>query len=390
PRSPSRLLAGTASGGLWISEDGGSSWRANSDFLPNLSVSALVFDPADPSVVYLGTGEASAGLVGAGAFKSVDGGITWQHLPSTNPDTNADWRFVNRLAIHPTQPQVLLAAVTNTSFSTGAIYRSGDGGASWSRAAAYKALDIAFDPLNPANAVAGLDDGTLAYSRDGGASWSRTATLVPTPAGRGNTARAEIAFARSQPGVVYASIDNDKGEVWRSEDSGATWQRTGRPQHLGLQGDYDNALWVDPTDANHVIVGGLDLYQSRDGGVSFSQVSDWRNTPASPHADHHVLVSPPNFGQGNAVLYNGNDGGVYRAANVYALSGGTSGSGWSNLNNGLAVTQFYGAAGRTAAGGRVIGGTQDNGSLQLAPGGTWRPWRGGDGGYVAVDPRNDN
>ena len=384
PRTPGRILAGTASGGLWISADGGASWRANHDFLPNLSVTSVVFDPANPSVVYLGTGEASAGLVGVGAFKSIDGGTTWQYLPATNPDMNADWRFVNRLAIYPAQSQVLLAAVTNNSRASGAIYRSADAGASWARVSTAKALDVAFDPNTPSNAVAGLDDGTLLFSRDAGFTWTRTAKLVATPSGRGNTARAEIAFARSQPGVVYASIDNDKGEVWRSNDSGASWQQMSTPQHLNLQGDYDNAIWVDPTDANHVVVAGLDIYQSRDGGAAFSKVSDWRQTPSSPHADHHALVSPPTFGLAEPVLFNGNDGGIYRTANIHAVAT----AGWVNMNNGLAVTQFYSGAGRTSAGGRIIGGTQDNGSLQLS-GGEWRPFRGGDGGFVAVDPASD-
>jgi photosystem II stability/assembly factor-like uncharacterized protein len=388
PRDPARLLAGTASGGLWISPDGGRTWGANNDFMPNLSVTTLVFDPSNPAVVYAGTGEASAGLVGVGVFKSADGGNTWRHLDATNPDANADWRFVNRLAIDPGQPDVLLAGVTNASLAGGAIYRSVDRGASWARVAPLKALDVGFDPSNPANAVAGLDDGTIAYSRDAGATWARSAPLVPSPSGRQNTARAEIAFARTQPGLVYASVDNAKGEVWRSQDDGATWEFASNPAHLGVQGDYDNAIWVDPTDASHVVVAGLDVYESRDGGATFAQVSDWRRAPRSPHADHHALVSPPDFGPSNPALYDGNDGGVYKAANVYALAGGTQGTGWENMNQGLAVTQFYGGAGTTAAGGRIYGGTQDNGSLVLFAG-AWRMYRGGDGGVAAVDPVSD-
>jgi hypothetical protein len=388
PRNPARLLAGTASGGLWISPDGGATWSANTDFLPNLSITTIVFDASNPATVYAGTGEASAGLVGAGVFKSSDGGNTWQYLAATNPDLNADWRFVNRLAIDPAQPAVLLAGVTNASIASGGIYRSTDAGATWTRASTARALDVAFDPSNPSNALAGLDDGKLAYSRDAGATWLRTDPLVLSPSGRQSTARAEIAFARSQPGLAYASVDNNKGEVWRSTDSGASWQLLSNPQHLGDQGDYDNAIWVDPTDASHLLAAGLDIYESRDGGISFSKVSDWRNTPASPHADHHALVSPPNFGPANPALFNGNDGGVYRAANVYAISGGARGNGWQNMNNGLAVTQFYGGAGRTAAGGRIFGGTQDNGSLVLQNG-LWTTWRGGDGGFAAIDPASD-
>jgi photosystem II stability/assembly factor-like uncharacterized protein len=385
PRSPNRMLAGAASGGIWVSENAGDSWRANSDFLPNLSITTIVFDPVAPTNVYMGTGEASAGLVGVGVFKSTDGGDTWVFLAPTNVDANPDWRFVNRLAAHPTQSGVVLAALTNNDLLTGAIYRSADGGATWSKVSALRALDIAFDPNNPGNAVAGLDDGTIAFSRDGGTSWSRTAPLVESPSGRGSTARAEIAFARSQPGVAYASVDNAKGEVWRSNDAGGTWQKLSTPAHLNNQGDYDNAIWVDPTDVNHVIVAGLDIYQSRDGAMNFTKISDWRATGESPHADHHALVSPPDFATGRRRFFNGNDGGIYRTGNIDSVS---TGIGWSDANSGLAVTQFYSGAARSAAGGRVIGGTQDNGSLQLDAAG-WRPFRGGDGGYVAVDPVSD-
>lgn len=384
PRSSSRLLAGTASGGLWITEDAGATWRANQDFLPNLSITALAFDPRNPDVAYLGTGEATQGLVGIGLFKSTDGGRTWTFLAATNVDANPDWRFVNRVAVHPAQTQILLAGVTNDKRTGGAIYRSTDAGASWAMVSALKALDIAFDPNNPSRALAGLDDGTLAYSADAGLTWTRTAALIASPSGRSKTARAEIAFARSQPGVVYASIDEERGQVWRSDNSGITWRKLATPGHLGNQGEYDNAIWVDPTDANHVVTAGLDIYQSRDGGVTFTQVSDWRRYQQSPHADHHALVSPPNFGPANPVLYDGGDGGINMSPNIYAATL----TNWININNGLAVTQFYSGAGKTAAGGKIIGGAQDNYSLLLSNG-FWRRWQSGDGGVVAVDPVSD-
>jgi photosystem II stability/assembly factor-like uncharacterized protein len=388
PRNANRIFVGAASGGIWVSVNGGAGWAQVNDFLPNLSITSLVFDANNASVMYAGTGEASAGLVGIGIFKSVDDGLTWTWLAATNPDVDPDWRFVNRIAAHPAQSGVLLAGTSNgNNASLGAIFRSLDGGASWTRAAAINALDIAFEPSNPNNAVAGLDDGTIAYSRDAGATWLRSAPLATDLTGRGNTARAEIAFARSRPGLAYASLDNLKGQVWRSLDSGATWELLATPEHLNLQGNYDNAIWVDPVDSSHVITAGLDIYQSRDGGITFSKVSDWRRSPVSPHADHHAIVSVPNFSQANPMVYFGNDGGLYRAPNAYAVA--AEGAGWQNMNSGLGVTQFYSVAGRAAAGGRIVGGTQDNGSLATGGGGDWRAFRGGDGGFSAVDPRDD-
>lgn len=386
PRNSRRVFVGAATGGLWISEDAGDSWRAYSDFLPNLSISTMGVDPANPGVMYIGTGEASQGFVGVGVFKSTDNAVTFRHLETTNPDVNPDWRFVNRLAIHPSRPSILLAGVTGNEFVFGAIYRSADSGESWTKVSDMKALDLAFEPSNPDNVLAGLDDGSIAYSRDAGATWTRAPKLVPSPAGRNGTARAEVAFARSAPGVAYASVDNQRGEVWRSTDSGATWAHMSTPGHVRTQGDYNNAIWVSPIDPNHVIVGGVDLHQSFDGGATFALIARVNLEPAAPHADHHAIVSPPDYGAGNQAIFNGNDGGVYKTGNVRTVS--ATGQGWSHASNGLNVTQFYSGAGRSAAGGRIVGGTQDNGTLVLANG-QWRFWEGGDGGPVAVDPSSD-
>ncbi len=390
PRNASRIFIGAAGGGIWLSENAGVTWRPINDFLGSLTASTLLFDPLNPDIMYAGTGEGSAGLVGVGVFKSTDSGLTWQYLSSTSPDTNQDWRFVNRLAIHPTQPNILLAATTNgNNFRNGAIFRSTDSGQNWLRVATFKATDIAFDPNNTQNAVAGRDDGFIAYSRDAGESWCATTQLITAFTGRSSTARAEIAFSTSRADLVYASIDHAKGEVWKSLDAGETWALLSTPAHLNEQGDYDNAIWVDPTDESHVITGGLDLYQSHDSGVSFTKISEWRAAPFSPHGDHHAIVSAPGFGVSNSTVYFGNDGGIYAANNIFSVNANTSANGWSNLNNGLSVTQFYGGAGKAAAGGRIIGGTQDNGSLLFSQGSNWNLYRGGDGGYTAVDPLDD-
>lgn len=393
PRNSSRIFVGAASGGIWLSENAGTSWRPINDFLGSLSVSALVFDPANPNIMFAGTGEGSAGLVGVGLFKSTDSGLTWNYLSNTSPDLDQDWRFVNRISVHPTQTNIMLVGTTNgNNRSAGAVFRTTDGGNTWTKVANFKAPDIAFNPLNPSDAVAGREDGYISYSRDGGVTWTRSDVIVATPSGRGSTARIEIAWSRAQNGLIYASVDNAKGEVWKSQDGGTTWTKMATPGHLNDQGDYDNTIWTDPTDANHVVTGGLDLYQSRDGGTSFNKVSDWRFAPISVHADHHAIVSVPNFSANNPVVYFGNDGGLYRADNINFVNSGTNSAtnGWRALNNGLGVTQFYAGAGKRSAGGRIIGGTQDNGSLAYSAGTNWVTWAGGDGGYSAVDPIDDS
>ncbi|MEQ1516763.1 MAG: hypothetical protein ABL931_09770, partial [Usitatibacteraceae bacterium] len=413
PRNQNRILVGAATGGIWLSENAGQSYAPIADFIGNLAVGALSMDPSNPSVLYAGTGESYTGLAGIGMFKSTDGGVTWNFLSSTTTDTavNAlgnEWGSVNRIAISPANANLVLAAVTRgTNLTQGAIMRSTDGGNSWARIQLAvgtvvpinppNVLDLKIDPNNPSNMIAGTENGHVYYSRDAGSSWSQSPALITAARGRSSTARAELAYARSRPGLVYASLDNGastgaRGEVWKSEDGGANWTMLSSPNHLNEQGDYDNAIWVDPTNENHIVTGGLDLYQSTDGGLNFTRVSTWQqagNGAPQPHADHHTIVSVPDFSTANPLVYFGNDGGVYRANNIFNVSS-TGTSSWQNLNNGLAVTQFYGGAGKRAAGGKIIGGTQDNGTLIYNSGTNWDRFAGGDGGFVAVDPVNDS
>ena len=400
PRNANRLFIGAASGGIWLTEDAGQSFRPLQDFMGNLAIGTLVIDPVNPNVMYAGTGESFAGLPGIGVFKSTDSGATWTILQATTTDASVnpggnDWVYINRLAISQANPNILLAG-TLTS-----LFRSGDGGVSWSKVGNFEVLDVRFDPNDGSKALAGTGKGYQYYSRDAGQTWTQSAVLVPPESlkGRGapKTARAEIAYARSQPGLVFISLDNNadgatsRGEVWKSADGGETWNVLSAPNHLSGQGDYDNTIWVDPTNESNIVVGGLDLYQSADGGANFTRISTWQQAgpgAPQPHADHHQIVSVPNFSVSNPIVYFGNDGGLYRANNIFNVSSSTNAS-WQNLNNGLAVTQFYGGAGKRAAGGKIIGGTQDNGTLVYGGGTSWDRFAGGDGGFVVVDPLDD-
>ncbi|MDQ3817915.1 MAG: DUF4214 domain-containing protein, partial [Acidobacteriota bacterium] len=178
---------------------------------------------------------------------------------------------------------------------------------------------------------------------------------------------------------------------YRSSDGGQTYTlvNTGK-NYLGGQGWYDNIIWVDPTNSNTVIVGGIDLWRGTFDGtnLNLTKISQWQSAPSSAHADNHMIVESPQFnGTTNKTVYFGNDGGIYRTTDVYnvALT-----SLWTSLNNGLGITQFYGGAGNPTSG-RIIGGTQDNGTLRYT--GSTSPWNtpfGGDGGYCAADPTDTN
>jgi hypothetical protein len=398
PTMAGTMWAGTAGGGIWETTNAGASWAPVNDFMGSLAVRSLAIDPTNPHNIYAGTGEGTRNadaLRGAGLFKSTDGGVTWSPLAATIPSAaNPNWYYVNKIVVHPTNGLILLAATSDMN-SNGFIYRSADGGTSWTRVYSGSAvgtsntiLSLSFDPNNGNNAVFGDKYGDVTHSIDAGLTWTRVNVSAVTT----KYIRVEVAYAKSTAVTIYASVDNSlgvagSGQIWKSVTGGTTWALQSTPGHLDTQGDYANAIWVDPTNAAHLVVGGLDLYQSTDNGLTTTKISEWRYAPKSPHADHHVIVSDPGYnGTTNKTVYNGNDGGVYSAADITLATSATSANGWANLNNGFAVTQLYSAAGSTAAAGRIITGAQDNGSLKYFGTGTnWVEWSGGDGGFSAVD-----
>ena len=383
PTDTNMLYVGSVCGGVWKTTNGAASWFPLDDFMGNLAIGCMVMDPANPNVIYAGTGEGfnnGDSLRGAGIFKTTDAGLTWNVL------SNAAWATVgdvHRLAISPTNHLVILAAT-----GTG-IWRSPDGGANWSQAYSNEVADLAFNPATPGNCIASgfgpANLGPLAlYSTDAGFSWTDAT-------GIGGSNRVELACAPSSPNIVYASENNNGGEIYASADGGVTYAlRNTGTNYLGNQGDYANCIWVDPTNPNTLIVGGLDLYLSTDGGNSLTQISQWQSSPASAHADHHAIVSAANYnGTSQTTVYFGNDGGIYSATNVLTVS---LTSGWSFLNNNLGVTEFNSAAGNTNNF-TLIAGAQDNGTVTYTTNGgpqAWAPMDGGDGGVCAADQTDTN
>jgi len=373
PAQPARIFVGGVAGGVWRSTDGGASFAQLDDFMGNLAVSSIVVDPANQNRILAGTGEGFYNfdaLAGDGIFKSEDGGATWAQLPAT---ANASFQLVNRIATSATTASSLLVA------TRAGLYRSVDLGVTFQQVLVGEVLDVKVDPSNDANAVAS-GRGTALYTLDGGLRWTASTGLPAPPGGIGG--RVELAIAPSSPAIVFASVDIASGELYRSSDGGRTFARVSTGVgYLGTQGWYANTLWVDPTNAQTLIVGGLDLYRSSDGGATLTQISDWRFWPTSAHADHHIIVQHPGFnGTSNTTVYFGNDGGIH-SADAYSVA---SLSGWQSLNHTLGITQFYGGAAN--AGGVIVAGSQDNGMLRYSGNAEgWTPWAGGDGGHAAAD-----
>ncbi len=238
----------------------------------------------------------------------------------------------------------------------------------------------------------GATSGAALFTVDGGLTWTTVDHAGPRPwpgpgllcrrrfrrdvcVGRHRTVR-HLAVVRRWPDRTLPSSALSGG---------------GPASFLGQQGWYDNVIWAgDPIDSDLVVVGGIDLWRSTDGGDHLVQISTWWSDD-SAHADHHTIVSDPGYdGVANRRAYFGNDGGVYRAVDVTTVGNNASppyNAGWNHLDGGYAVTQFYYGAGHVGTN-SIVGGTQDNGTLRYTPasGTTWNRVYGGDGGACASDP----
>jgi photosystem II stability/assembly factor-like uncharacterized protein len=397
PTNTNTLYAGSASGGIWKSTNGGATWVPLDDFMANINIFTMVMDPLHPNILYAGTGESLSsisaygdGLPGAGVFKSTDSGATWTQLSSTQ-----NWPFVNRLAMQPGTSGVLLSA------NVDGIWRSSDGGASWSKVLADpvgSSFVVAFNPNNANQAVAdgvAHDSGgyfeQLYYSGDGGQNWTAVTTM-PT---KYYNAYQGIDVSWGISGYVYVNLGipsgGTVGEIWRSTDSGVTYTR------MSGQGvtdcTYHCAVWASPTSANTIVIGGVINSRSTDGGATFTVINAGDMLTDQPHPDTHLIVNDPVSTNKVYVL---NDGGIYRTNDITTAS---TASGWSSLNATYQTTQYYGGAGNAISFGPLVGGTQDNGTLRVSlvdetspsvrSATTANQWSfGGDGGYVAIDPAN--
>ncbi|HTR82210.1 MAG TPA: T9SS type A sorting domain-containing protein [Bacteroidota bacterium] len=417
PTNSSQIIIGSVSGGIWKSIDGGASWKPKSDSLDFLAISSLLIDPTNSNIVYAGTGEGWTNLdavYGGGIYKSTDFGDTWSLLSSTSGSSATHFRAVMKLAADPQGN--IYAATKDYNYeyglgeytTAGGLYKSTDKGTSWSK---ISSSTLATDYFNPFDVIpisstlivyaVGSNGSTLGgiyRTTDGGTTWGEVSSNLPTS----NYRRIALAQDPSSANTLYAvfeSLDVTSGGdgglkgIYKSTDGGATWNSISSPQkiastasssgnlsYLGTQGWYDNVIAVDPNNSSTIIVGGIDLMKSTNGGSSWSQLTYWNSFYGTPtiHADHHVIL----FDKNNpGTILNGSDGGVYLTTN-----GGTS---WTSLNNGLAITQFYGGA-VTNTGATYFGGTQDNGHLKYSgSGSSWTTEVGGDGGYAAQDQTNN-
>ena len=395
PAQPATFYMGATGGGVWKTEDAGTTWRNVSDtFFAMGSVGALAVAPGDPNVVYAGMGEAPVRGVsssyGDGVYKSTDAGKTWTHLGLERT------RTVSRVLVHPRDENTVWVAAQGTRWGPSddrGVYKSADGGRSWRRVlagvnATSGPAELSMDPANPRVLYAAFWDhqrlpwyarsggpgSGLWKSTDGGERWTRL-TGGGLPSAMGKTS---VAVSPANPERVWALIEGtaDSGGLYRSDDAGKAWRLVNGERVLRARAWYYIHLWPDPKSADVVYVMNAPLLKSTDGGRSFQPVP-------TPHGDNHALWVNPDDPR---VMINANDGG----ANV-SVNGGRT---WSTQGN-QPTAQFYRATVDERFPYRVYGGQQDNTAVMIASrtasGGIterdWTPIGGCESAYPAVDAR---
>lgn len=386
PTSPLTMWMGSAGGGVWRTYDGGSTWTPVGDQLASLAVNALALDPNSTNTLYAGTGEGyytSDAIGGFGIFRSTDGGTTWAQLPST-----AVFTHVNRIAVDPANSSIILASV-----QPGGIYRSADKGATWTQVLrAQSGQALAFSPSKPTrvigtvldyNAAAGQWFNYAVASNDSGQTWTKAAGGLNALLGKG---RIETTPLVKDANTVYGAATD--GNVWKSVDGGASYTVVTNAGNTGAS-LASNAIWVDPTNASRIVVGGDNAYESTDGGVTLNQISDGTVQSIQPHPGINWIGATSAYdGVTNKAVYVCTNGGVFEAPDITTAS---TGLGWVPHFQGAVTSQFYSVAGDGTSG-LIIGGLQDNGTqamyANLLISNNITNNLSNEGGFVAIDPTN--
>lgn len=396
PTNENTLYAATPGGGLWKTVNGGSSWQALTDGLPNLNLSDVKVDPSNPNIIYILTGDAdggggstgnSLGKNSTGVLRSVDGGITWNYTGLKWAETDGIIGY--KLVIHPSDFDILMVA------SNKGIFYSDNSGNTWTQKLKDTIIyDIEFMPNNGQVVYAGAYPGLFLKSVNGGISW-RTRYANPNPM----AGRVSIAVTPAASSEVFMMIGNRYNKnfedssytfsgIYHSASMGdsGTWKRRISAQPnifngsgvglIGRQQAYDHALAVNPYDSKKLATGGVSLWISTDGGVSLLPVSATNETV---HVDIHDIAYPPS----TAIIYAATDGGIYRSLN--------DGTTWTSLNNSFPISQYYRISVSQSSLLPIIGGAQDNGShLRTTLTSTFDVATGGDGMDNAISRSNPN
>lgn len=381
PSIPNTFYAGAAGGGLWETTNAGTSWITNTDQLPVTAVSDLVIDPTNTNVMYLATGGGddilSAFPVSSdGVYKSTDAGVTW--TPCGLTFSVSQGRVIHKLVLDPTNSQIVFAA-TNAG-----IFRSTNGGSTWTTVSTVNTWDIKFHPTNPTIVYA---CGTAFYrSTNSGLTFAIVSNGIPTSGSN----RMALAVTPTNSSYVYVlaskSSDSQFLGVYRSTNDGVNFTTMSTtPNIIGNscagtstgqgQGWYDLAIAASPITPDEIVVGGVNVWKSVNGGTNWSMIGCWNSVNPYIHADIHELEY-----SSTGTLYSANDGGMF----VY---NGTNA--WTDITAQRNIAQIYkiGLSGITVN--KWITGHQDNGT-NIKNGANYTASLAGDGMDCFIDRTNDN
>ncbi|MBK8552666.1 MAG: T9SS type A sorting domain-containing protein [Ignavibacteria bacterium] len=373
PNNPSIIYLGAAYGGVWKSSNGGTTWTSMMNDEASLSSGSIAIDPANSNIVYYGTGEATysgASYYGRGLLKSTDGGNTWTNFTSGLGSLS----YFSRIVIRPGHSNELLAALGNrTSLGvSGGLYRSTDAGVTWNAVVSGRCDDVIFSPDGSKAYAIGSGTG-YRISTDGGVTFNVSTSLSPST-------RNHIALCRTSPNIMYSAVHSGSSiAVFKSTDAGVTFTPAAPSTNFsGSQAWYDFYMHVNPFDPDYAYVGSIDIWRTTDGGTSFQNITNGYSG-GNVHVDQQNMdFHPTNPNE----MFCTNDGGVWKSTD--------RGSNWENLNSTLTLTQFYRIASDPSNASHIMGGTQDNGTQRTLGTQNWSGAFGGDGGEVCfhiVDPQ---
>jgi photosystem II stability/assembly factor-like uncharacterized protein len=431
PGDPNIYYAGTASGGIFKTTDGGVRWDPIFDGQPVSSVGSLAIAASDPNIVWAGTGETfirSHISVGAGIYRSLDAGKTWALMGLEKTGR------IGRVLVDPRNPDIVFACALGHAYGPQperGVFRTTDGGKTWEQVLTVDqntgCSDIAMDPNNPHVLLAGMwqlqlttwnrtsggPGSGLFKSTDGGATWKRlTGHGLPSPP----VGKVGVAIAK-RGSRVYALVETgdgvpldgktdgkptQRGQLWRSDDLGDNWQLVSYDRQLQGRAAYYTRCAVSPDNENEIYFMSAAFSRSLDGGRTIT------NTLSAPGGDNHDLWIDPTNGDRLAVA---NDGGFSISVN--------RGRTWNRVQ--LPIAQLYhvtvdnqipyfvygnkqdGSSYRgpsnSLSGGRGGGGEGETPAEETAgrgtPGGqinrgAWHPVTGGESGFATPDPVDPN
>ena len=392
---PMLFYMGTTGGGVWRTQNGGTTWENISDGYFGSSIGAIEVSKSHNNVIYVGGGEVTVrGNVspGTGMYKSVDGGRSWKNVGLLNS------RHIVRIRIHPTNPEIVYAAVLGDLFKDTeerGVYKTIDGGKTWKRMLFKNgrsgAVDLILDPVNPDVVYAstwnvrrtphdfssGGEGSGLWKSNDGGETWESLSDMEGMP--EGTLGIIGVTVSPANPERVWAIIENDNGGVFRSDDGGKTWTKTNSDRSLRQRAWYYSRIYADPADADRVYVMNVSYHKSTDGGKTFS-------SHYAPHGDHHDLWIAPE--DPNRMIIADDGGGQ-----VSNDGGGT----WTTYMN-QPTAQFYRVVTDDHFPYRIYGAQQDNSTVRIESRSdgwyisenNWEETAGGESAHLAPDPKDND